>query len=214
VLGVAWKEQAIVRHPERVRILRERLSNLSWFMKCLAEPIARLANAEDSCTGRFWQGRFKAQLLCNEKALLAAMAYVDLNPVRAGIASTLEASHHTSVQQRILQAVDQPALLQQPLTPALGLARCLPFKLGEYLELVEYSGQQWHEGKRGKLVGNTPALIQRIETRPERWRQRLKGVQSASWRILGDADDLIEAATRLGQRWLKGIGSARALASV
>jgi REP element-mobilizing transposase RayT len=75
--AVSFKEQAILRQPERLFVLREHLSNLSWFMKCLAEPIARQANLEDSCTGRFWQGRFKAQLLCNERALLAAMAYVE-----------------------------------------------------------------------------------------------------------------------------------------
>ena len=55
-------------------------------MKCLDEYVARRANAEDGVKGRFWEGRFKCQLLADERALAAAMAYVDLNPVRAGIA--------------------------------------------------------------------------------------------------------------------------------
>jgi REP element-mobilizing transposase RayT len=207
-----FKEQAIMRNPERLVLLRERLSNLSWFMKCLAEPIARAANLEDGCTGRFWQGRFKVQVLCDEKALLAAMTYVDLNPVRACIATTLDDSHHTSVQQRIRDAVDEPEQLRQPLTAVFGIARCLPFKLSEYLDLVDYSGQQWHEGKRGRLIGNTPQLIHRLETRPARWMLRLKGVQSQTWRIIGDMDDLLNAAQRLGQRWVKGMGLARVLA--
>jgi hypothetical protein len=71
--------------------------------------------------------------------------------------NTLEESDHTSVQQRIVHAVEQPEVLKQPLQSILGIARCLPFKLHEYLELVEYSGQQWHEGKRGTLRGNTPS---------------------------------------------------------
>ena len=87
--------------PERLRLLRQRLADLSWLMRCVAEPVARAANAEDQCKGRFWEGRFKAQVLCDDRAVLAAMAYVDLNPVRAGIAQRLDDSEHTSVKARL-----------------------------------------------------------------------------------------------------------------
>jgi len=94
---------------ELAETYRERLYDLSWFMRTLNEYIARQANAEDGVRGRFWEGRFKSQALLDEQALLAAMAYVDLNPVRAGIADTPEGSEYTSIRERIGEVPDGSA---------------------------------------------------------------------------------------------------------
>ena len=83
-----------------VETYRSRLADLSWFMRVLNESIARQANAEDGVTGRFWEGRFKSQALLDDQAVLTAMAYVDLNPIRAGIAKTPERSEYTSIAER------------------------------------------------------------------------------------------------------------------
>ncbi len=91
----------LVQCPERIAMLRKRLCSLSWFMGRLNEFIARAANKEDKVKGRFWESRFKCQVLLDDAAIAACMVYVDLNPIRAAMARTPEESKFTSIQERI-----------------------------------------------------------------------------------------------------------------
>ena len=197
------KEQALLSSPPCINRCRERLSSLSWLMRCLAEPIARMANREDGCTGRFWQGRFKSQALLNDRALLAVMAYVDLNPIRAGISQDLPDCTHTSLTHR-LHKTDHAHL-----QPALGLmGGALSISNRSYIELVQWTGRQIRPGKHS-ISNAVPKSIQKTGIKPGRWLVQVKGIGSGYYRAIGTAQELIDKAEQMQQRWLKGIGFAR-----
>ncbi len=91
----------LLQDPGRLAELRIRLSDISWWMRCTSEVIARQANREDQCRGHFWEGRFGAQMITDTASLLACAMYVDLNPIRAAMADTPEASRFTGAKERL-----------------------------------------------------------------------------------------------------------------
>jgi len=172
-----------------IQAYRKRLTDLGWFMKCLNEPIARQANKEDGCTGHFWESRYKSQALLTDEALLSAMAYVDLNPVRAGMAKTPESSKHTSIRERITprfnlsRAISEQQQLEAlnvfniPLKPLLtfeGAARNhkqdgILFAFEDYLQLVDVTGRSIRADKKHAIPNHLPPILQRIEIDYETW---------------------------------------------
>lgn len=171
---------------------RERLADLSWFMKCLNEPIARQANREDQCTGHFWESRFKSYPLDTEEAVLTCMAYVDLNPIRAAIADNPESSNYTSIKERIepqfnlaeaIQSQTEQQTLNEftlPLKPLLGFEgvirngdqRGILFSFEDYLELVDSTGRISRDDKRGAIDERALPILERLSLDPDRWCER------------------------------------------
>ena len=198
---------------------RERLMEISWFMRALNEHIARRANAEDGCTGRFWEGRFYSQALLDEKALLACMVYNDLNPVRAKMAETPEASDHTSIQQRIQQAMGIKPAKEKPhpieLLPFVGdlreaMPKGIPFHQRDYLELVEWTGRAMAPGKRGAIPNTLPPILERLQFDAKQWLFLTQHFESHFKGLVGMAAVLKVMAKSLGFRRTPGLSACQA----
>ena len=137
-------------------------------MKVVNEDIAKRANAEDDCTGHFWEARFKSNALLDTNALLACMAYVDLNPMRAGIADCVENSEFTTIAQRIsCKKIAEP----QPIALATFSDECqqdhaIPCSFQEYLELVTWTAQF---KRRKNQSSNTCAAFKPLHLATQAW---------------------------------------------
>lgn len=184
-----------------VNIWRDRLTSLSWFMRCLNEPMARNANKEDKCKGRFWEGRFRCQALLDESALLRCMAYVDLNPIRAAVARTPEESTHTSLKARIDESDDHLMPFDDSVTrPDSGI----PMRRNDYLQLVDWTGRQIATSKRGRIPSNLPAVLGRLGLDNDGWMRELTHYGKWYYRAVGSMDCMQRYCQHLGQIRLKG----------
>lgn len=182
----------IRNNPERLATIRQRLSDMSWWMRLLSQPLAAMANREDEQSGRFWQGRFHAVRICDEATLLACAAYVDLNPIRAALAETLEGSDYTSAQRRIESLRDRetsgdlaadrflaPIELNEQshgIGPAVSCSSYRASDKGflsiteiEYIQLLDWTAREVIPGKSGATPADTPDVLERLGLSVSQW---------------------------------------------
>jgi REP element-mobilizing transposase RayT len=201
-----------------IELWRCRLYDISWFMKSLNEHLARRANAEDNCTGKFWEGRFKSQALLDEAGLLTAMAYVDLNPVRAGIAETPEESEFTSICERVRElkpkqngATGAGVVCLRRFASSDHQGSTIPFGLQEYLALVDWTGRVIRPDKRGFINNQLPAIAQRLNIDAEAWKHSMRPGGNVFGRAMGKLNHMRLHANTLGQSWVRGLRRSRKL---
>ncbi|MEM9073407.1 MAG: hypothetical protein AAGE52_33185 [Myxococcota bacterium] len=214
-----FKPQELASLPKReqkARVLewRERLWDLSWLMRCLNESIARRANAEEDCKGRFWEGRFRCQPLLDDAAVLTCMAYVDLNPVRAGITKSLERSKHTSIAKRMQQLdaalKSDAAPVPKGLTPfaeqvaARSRRTIVPMQFVDYVELLEWTGRSVRSRGPSGTFKDEPKLLTRLRLNRNAFvaMMRSHGLRTTS--VLGSLDLVDAFADENGKHWVQG----------
>ena len=213
--GDILSKAQMLRVEEYAQGYRHRLMDISWFMRCLNEYLARLANKEDDCKGRFWEGRYKSQALLDEAALLTCMAYVDLNPIRAKMAATPETSKHTSIKDRIesygsasgkKQTLHLKPLKAQGQNPE----QAIPYALSSYFELVDWSGRVIRKGKRGHIDGDTPVILERLGIDSNEWLKTMHW-NNRFYRAVGKLVSLKTYAENSGKRWVHGVSVSSCL---
>lgn len=206
-----WLRHA-AKDSKQIERWRQRLGDLGWFMKSLKEPLSRMANKEDGCKGTFWESRYKSIAILDQEALLATCAYIDLNPVAAGVASTPETSKHTSLRQRVQHARASGKLesLRAAAAGSIAGSRAAGkleeshwlcpledrrgkgsdregmlenFSLGTYLLLVDFSSRLSREGK-ARVSPEVAGIFQRLGTSAEFWSGQLAKLFSRE-RLLG-----------------------------
>jgi REP element-mobilizing transposase RayT len=242
--GPANVEAWIAAHADDARWVetaRERLGNLSWFMKWLKEPLARMANKEDACTGAFWEGRYKSIGILDEASLLATCAYIDLNPVAAGAATTPEESPHTSFHARVkhcrsageLENVRDGLSTQTSQTkmertywllpiedrreqgePVVGLLAGLTFSC--YARLLDWTSRLVRDGK-AHVDAEMASIFARLHVEAERWQSSLLSLLGPAKLVghyFGRLQRLREVASRQGKQWVKNRGTRAAVLTV
>ena len=79
------ESKAEVNDQEMIGLLREKWGNLSEYVKEIKQGFSRFYNRRKNRKGFFWSERFKSVIVDNGETLINCLAYIDLNPVRAGI---------------------------------------------------------------------------------------------------------------------------------
>ena len=223
------EEKAILKTA--IPIWRARLQDISWFMRNINEPLARTANEEDKCKGRFWEGRFKCQALIDDAALLTCLTYVDLNPIRAGIANTLQQSEFTSIQQRINMfrekqrntnleqrkretttetVVPRLAAFSDEQTKSRHAAKTsLPIEFASYLALIDWTGRAIRHDKKGAIPNDVAPILVELGIETTQWLSGVRQFNKRFFSVAGRIEALQEWCERLQQSWLKSFSFSR-----
>jgi len=162
--------------------------------------------------------RFKSQALLDEAGLLTAMVYVDLNPIRAGIAETPEESEFTSVFDRVRglksaqsEKSDERSSARIPLRSfaCSGEHSAIPYTFADYLQLVDWTGRSVRSDKKGSIAHSMPPIAVRLGIDCEAWQRAMRPHGNVFGRAMGKLSHMRLHANTLGQSWVRGLATAK-----
>jgi len=223
----------LIKDKKQIRKIRRRLSNVSWFMAILDENIARRANAEDECSGRFWQGRYKLRELEGFHSILLCGIYVDLNPIKAGEAASPQTARYTSAYQRIQAraqrpnarnraddwlgeltwqdeaAADEAVYLSSQTGKRASDLGWLPISLEDYLRLLDWTAQQILSGQQSTVPQDLESILDQLHLNSEYWLAGVESYETGFCELVGTPAALSKAARESGRRCMKGASASQ-----
>lgn len=225
----------LVKDKKQIAQLRRRLSSVSWFIGILLENIARRANREDECTGRFFEARFKCRECTDLSSILLGGVYVDLNPTKAGEATGPRTARYTSVFQRLMaerqssskSSLSRPdgwmaELTRQPARKAdeqlayksrtgrrASDMRILPISLAERVKLLEWTARRLKSGKRSTIPQDLATVLDQLNLNHEVWVDTVDSYDVLFCHPVGPPDSLARVAERMEVAHLKGTSAWR-----
>ena len=218
---------SIRNDPDKVATIRTRLSDVAWWMRLLCQNIGTRANKEDREVGKFFQGRYRAIRILDEATLLACAAYVDLNPIRAAMAETIETSDYTSAQRRIesLQAASVRGITDRSMLPDSFLSpltidekndpigpcasqsgrRCsdkgfLSMSTMDYLELLDATARITRDDKAGAMAMDLPPIFLRLNLDVSYWKLLVNDFGRLFGLVAGTPKDVYEMRSLISNR--------------
>ena len=196
---------------------RVRLSSPSWLLRLVKQEISRRANAEDGCTGHFWEKRFTSVALLDAAAVLACMVYVDLNPRRAGLVRDPALATFASIRHRNARAHGNGRMDGDSPDADLGrclvaMSRCSPHDSGNaaptawkvteqsYLALVRETAQLMGRGGRA-AVASTLEEVRSHGITASAWTEAMGRAGAMSGSVVGGPEARRTWCEASGQRW-------------
>ena len=225
--------KALAGDKKKVEKMRKRLCDISWFMGILSENIARRANKEDNCKGRFFETRFKCRECTDENAVLLCGIYIDMSPSLAGEANSPRTARYPSAYARI-EARSQRKnarhradghLAELTLRPERQDERAMAYasrtgrrasdlgvlslSLEDYLQLLEWSARLLKSGERKTMPKDLGAILDHLDVNHQAWLDTLSAYEESFCHVVGPPAAMAAAAERMEVRCLKGATASR-----
>jgi len=162
------------------------------------------------------------------------MMYVDLNPIRAGINTTLEGSDFTSIQDRLFGFAQQQKQRKTKKAKsniaadeakanfellcfkggeslANDVQKGLPFSLQDYFELIDWTGRVILDDKKGAIPSHVLPILQKLGVNEAGWVDNVNHFGRRFYHVIGAVDAMRQYSDKIGQWWVQGMGCARRL---